>query len=905
MSARRGVGLAVRAASTSPVVSLVVVVLAAVIAFVGAAVPALLDDARTATVQKQLSTLPRTALDPTATLQGAASPDSTVGGDPWSLAEDAMAGIHRDLPLPLRTALGEPGVAVVLDGQASVPTPRVPAPSNRVEVALDPGFAARIRVVEGRMPRPTEIATEAHPVVEVVLSREASAALAWPIGQKRVLDFTDLPMTVLLVGVYDAVDHADPAWVQRPTGLHPSADQSGGEPVHLATAYASADMLGAIDVWAGVSSTTVWMPLLDDRVTGAQAAELAAQLRGFSASPQQFSVRGPGMYEQGLTFRSSAPATLQAGAARGDAMAAVATLAAVGPLAVAVVAVAMAGRMLASRRVGTVRAARARGASLRLLIVLLGAEGLVLGAVGAAAGAVLAATLVGWAGAASALVPVVVALTPAIAMPAAALSAAARTARRDLGVADRPTRRRRIVVEAALVAIAAAVVGVSLNRPVGMGLTPVLLAVPPAVFAIACVVVLRLIPPVLTAVEALAVRGRGVMALVGPARARRGRTLPIATVLAALVCVATALFAGVAIATIGSGIAQSARAQTGADLRVSGPALDDDQVSAMRAVEGVDAAAVVRGGASLPAHAKGRWATVTVFGVDPAELAAVQHGVAGALPLPAELGAGDGSGADEGSGADGGPVPAVVSEALADMLDGGTITVRGVEVQAAAHAASVAFAPTGRWLVVGSDDLTRLLGPAPNVDTVLIDVADGADAQRVAASLRSLLGDDAQVIDPAEIAARTAADPAMQAVRASLVAALAIVTLLLVLAVTMTLLRGAPTRGRMLGLLAAMGYPRGRELPLVTWEVAPPLLLALPVGIAAGFALPPLLLPAVDLAGFTGGSAAPITTPPGLAWLTVVAYLLIAAIAVAVAAAVAARMTAMIALRRIDEEIET
>jgi putative ABC transport system permease protein len=317
-------------------------------------------------------------------------------------------------------------------------------------------------------------------------------------------------------------------------------------------------------------------------------------------------------------------------------------------------------------------------------------------------------------------------------------------------------------------------------------------------------------------------------------------------------------------------------------------------------VEGVDAAAVVHGGTSLPAHAKGRWATVTVFGVDPAALAAVQHGVAGALPLPAELGAGDGSGADNE------PVPAVVSDALADMLDGGTITVHGVEVQAAAHAAGVAFAPAGRWLVVSSDDLTRLLGPAPNVDTVLIDVADGADAQRVAASLRSLLGDDAEVIDPAKIAARTAADPAMQAVRASLVAALAIVTLLLVLAVTMTLLRGAPTRGRMLGLLAAMGYPRGRELPLVAWEVAPPLLLALPVGVAAGFALPPLLLPAVDLAGFTGGSAAaPITMPPGLAWLTAAAYLLIAAIAVVVAASVAARMTAMIALRRIDEEIET
>ncbi|WEG09144.1 hypothetical protein PU630_00870 [Microbacterium horticulturae] len=894
MSGRRGLGLAVRAVATSPVVSLIVVVLAAVIAFVGAAVPSLLDDARTATVQRELHTLPRAVLDPVATLQGAASPDSTTGADPWALAEDTAAGIHRDLPSPLRRVLGAPGVSVVLDGQTAVPTPRVPAPSNRVEVALDPDLDQRIRIVKGRMPRPTDVSTAAHPVVDVVLSQEASAALAWPLGQKRVLGFSDLPMTVRLVGLYEAVDPGDPAWVQRPTGLHPSADQSGGEAVHLATAYAASDMLGAIDVWVGEASTTVWMPLLDDRVTGAQAAELAAQLRGFSASQQQFSVRGAGFYEQGLTFRSSAPTSLEAGAARGDAIAAVATLAAVGPLAVAVVAIAMAGRMLASRRVGTVRAARARGASLRLLAALLGVEGLVLGAVGAAVGAALAAILVGWTGVASTVVPVIVAVTPMIAVPAAALNAAARTARRDLGVADRPTRRRRLIVEGAVVAIAAATILVAANRPVGMGLTPVLLAVPAAVFAIGCVVVLRLIPPVLTGVEALVARGRGVMALVGPARARRGRTLPIATVLAALVCVATALFAGVSIATITSGIAQSARAQAGADLRVSAPAIDADQLAALRALKGVDAAAPVYGGAALPAHSEGTWTTVTILGVDPAELAAVQQDVAGALPLPKTL------------GASGGPVQAVASDALARMLDGDAIVVRGVEVEVAAHAESAAFAPAGLWLVVGRADAARILGPAPNVDTVLLDVADGAEAQRVAASATRLLGKGAEAVVPSEIAAQIAADPAMQAVQASLVAALAIVTLLLVLAVAMTLLRGAPARGRMLGLLAAMGYPRGRELPLVAWEVAPPLLLALPVGVAAGFTLPPLLLPAVDLARFVGGGAqAPIAAPSWLVWLTVGGYLLIAAVAVVVAAAVAARMTAMIALRRIDEEIET
>ena len=482
----RGSGL-VRAAATSPIVSLIVVVLCAVIAFAGAAVPALLDSARTATVHAALDTLPRAAMDPTATLQGAASPDSTSGGDPWALPDGTAAGIHHDLPEPLRSVLGDPEVFVVLDGQTSTPEPHEPAPSNRVEIALDPGIAGRVTITQGRLPTPTEIATVAHPVVEVALSQEASDALDWPVGQQRVLGFADLPMTVELVGVYDAVDPDDDAWALRPTGLHPSADQSGlSDPVHLATAYAAPEMLGRVGAWADQAVTTVWMPLRVGPVTGAQSARLAAQLRGFSATPQKFSVRLGSVYEPGLTFRSSAPAVLDEGGARGDAMTAVATLAAIGPLTVAIVAIAMAGRMLASRRVGTVRVARARGASVPLLAGLLGGEGLVLGIVAAALGAVGAATLVGWAGAASWAVPAVVAVTPALAVPAAALNGAARTARRDLGVADRPLRRRRLVVEAAIVVMSLAVIAVATTRP--QGLTPVLLVMPPAVFAIACVV---------------------------------------------------------------------------------------------------------------------------------------------------------------------------------------------------------------------------------------------------------------------------------------------------------------------------------------------------------------------------------------------------------------------------------
>lgn len=893
MRPARGIPLLLRAVATSPVVSLVVVVLAAGIAFAGAAVPALLDDARTATVRAAVDALPRGLIDPVATLQGAAS--TAASDDPWAPVAERTAAIHRGLPEPLRSVLGDPQTVVVLDGQTTTPVDETPVPSNRVEVAVDPGFADRIRVTEGRMPQPTDISTAPDPVVEVVMSAEASDVLQWPVGQQRALGFAGKSMTADLVGVYNAVDPDDAAWSHRPTGLHPSADQSGiADPVHLATAYVAPQLLGQIEAWADESTTTVWMPLRVDRITGAAAAEVAAQLRGFSATPQPFPVRLGSTYEPGLTFRSAAPPALADGAARGDAMAAVSTLAALGPLAVAVVAVAMAGRMLASRRVGSVRIARSRGASLTLLAGLLGLEGLLLGAVGAAAGTVVASALVGWPGATSALVPVLVVSTAAIAVPTAALSAAARTARSDLGIADVSTRRRRLLIEAAVVVIAVAVIVVATTSGPGGGLTPVVVAVSPAVFALACVVVLRLIPPVLTAVEALLKRGRGVMSLVGPAKARRGRTVPLAAVLAALVCVATALFAGIATATITAGIDASARSQTGADLRVSAPAIDADQIERVRTIDGVDAVAPVYADASLPAHSKGSWLTVTVLGIDPDELAAVQHGVTDALPLPAQL-------SDTGGG-----VSAVGSTSLADALRDDTLVIHGIDIDVVDITPKAAFAPAGRWIAVSRQNAQRLLGPAPTIGTLLIDVAASADADRVAASVTAVLGEGAEAVIPSHLAAQIAADPAVGAVRTALVASLAVVTLLLVLATAMTLLRGAPARGRMLGLMAAMGYPRGRELPLVAWEVAPPLLLALPVGIAAGFALPPLLLPAVELGRFVGGGAAPPLSVPGwLAPAVAGGFVLIAAVAVAIAAAVAARMTAMIALRRIDEEIET
>ncbi|WP_029144971.1 FtsX-like permease family protein [Microbacterium luticocti] len=881
--------MALRAACTAPFASVLVVLLVTVVAFAGAALPALLDDARTATVQRTLHSARTDTLDATAHIRGTPTAGPGTGVAVWDPMRAQLRGIHDRMPQPLRTVTAAGAGFVTLDGQTAMPLDGSARPANRITILLDPDVGARIRIVAGHLPEPDAVDPPVDQIVQVALSREAADTLAWPLGERRRLDFPSHPMTVELVGVYEARRPAESAWTHQRTGLHPDIEQVGtGDVVHLASAYAAPGLLDRLDPWLDATATTVFFPLRADRVAGTQAAVLAAQLRGFAARPQAFSgTFGPD--NSALTFLSSAPALLDAGAARGDAMTAIVTLAAIGPLTVAIAAVAMTGWMLAARRVPTVRAARARGAAIGLLAALLAGEGLALAAVGAAVGAASAAAIVGWAGASALVVPVAAVIAAAVACPLAALPAAARRARTDLGVADRPTRIRRLAIEGGVL-----VAGVAVLLAAALGsqttVAPVRLAASAAVFAIACVVVLRLVPLLLGAVEAPLARGRGVVALVGPARARRGRTLPVIPVLAALVCVATALFALVASATVASGVEATARARTGADLRVSATQIPDAAIARVRALDGVHAVAPIYADVQLPARGTAQWLTVTVYAVDPHELAAVQHDVPGAVVPPATA-------PDDA-------IPAVAAASVVDAAGSGPLVVHGVDVQLTAADSQPAYVDGARWVLVDRTYADRLVGPAPTVHTLLVDLGPEASVATVAAAVRQAVGGDAQTRTPQAEAAQIAADPALQTVRGALAGALAVAAVLFVLTISMTLLRGAPERGRMLGLLSTMGYPRRRELPLVLWEVGPALALSLVVGLGAGLALPPLLLGGVDLTRFVGGRSQPPVVLEGWMPVAVAAgFAAVAAVAVTAAAVVASRSSAAAALRRVDEEV--
>jgi putative ABC transport system permease protein len=179
----------------------------------------------------------------------------------------------------------------------------------------------------------------------------------------------------------------------------------------------------------------------------------------------------------------------------------------------------------------------------------------------------------------------------------------------------------------------------------------------------------------------------------------------------------------------------------------------------------------------------------------------------------------------------------------------------------------------------------------------------GVDPDAVADAARTIAGAGSSAATPASAAASRLEDPSLAGLQTTLLAAIAVVAALLALAIGMTLVLGAPSRERLIALLAALGFRRSRELALTVWEVAPAAALALPIGAAIGLALPFIVIPAIDLTGFVGGTEQPLVRLGGLMPLWVVlGFLGVTILALLIAALVARRVTTAGTLRSIDEE---
>jgi putative ABC transport system permease protein len=870
----RSIGLAVRSASTTPALSLFAILIVAAIAFAGSAAPGLLQEVQGAGLRYALEQTDPTQRDFGADTRGAPSAG-------WAGTIRQVDEARSVMDPSLARILGPVRVVTEMDGSEATPLdPAASKPRSQLYLRYDPQLDDRVSWVDGRRPEVADPAGDGVRPVEFGLTAEAAQVMEWELGEERLLPRPGRePQRVVLVGIYEPIDPGDPDWTHVPLALQPTRVQRGLElPLLSAVAFSAPDDLPTPRGYSDFVSTRVWYPLELAEVRAGDTPALIAAMRRFQAQTIPISVSVDTFFDDGLQFSSTSPLLLTQAVARTQAMDAMVALIASGPLVVAVMVLSLVARMLALRA------------------ALLFVEGAVLGVIGAAAGAVGGMLLGGDTGAMSRIVPVLAASTPAVALPVLGLLNARRRVRADLGTASPSLARVRLAVELTIVTIAAGAVALVLlgARSAGDGGPDPLLTVVPLLLAgVGCIIALRLTPLLLGVIERRAMSSRGLIALVGPARARRDPAVRVAPVLAVVVGVAIAVFSVAFAATVDSGIRIAAQSVVGADLRVQATFLNKEQLAAFAGIDGVSATAPVYADEQVRAELPGDDVPVTVYVIDVGELRAVQKDPESAVPLPDALTAG-------GEG----PVPVVISSDLAARAGDEPLTVDGTDVRVVGTApAQTPLGAARSWVAVDRSVADRLIDTTFSPAVVLIDLDPDADDAAVIAAARSIAGPGSLAATPASAAASRLEDPSLAGLQAALLAAIGVVAALLALAVGMTLVLGAPSRGRLLALLGALGFRRSRELALIVWEVAPAVALALPIGAAIGLTLPYLVIPAVDLTGFVGGTEQPLVRLGGLFPLWVVlGFLGVTVLAVLIAALVARRVTAAGTLRSIDEE---
>lgn len=887
----------IRGSFTTPTLSLFLVGVIAALSYFGVAAPGLLDDGRTATIQRAVASLPDLSRWPSATTPGLPAFDATSGTESgvWDTALAAADDKRQEQPEPLRSLLGTPRVTVMVDPLPTTdedPNRVAPVPRNRVGLVSDPGLVDRADLVEGRLPEFTDPADG----IEIVLTETVAEQLGWQAGTERRWDDTSLTLT----GVVAPSGRDDGDWAFISGSVDPLVEvDASGNRILVVAGFMHVDKAAALVDRVRDMKITAWMPFDSAAIDAATAGKAAAQLRLLAADPAEIPMYDSTFYNRGLPFGSSLPQAIGAGIVRGDAMAAVATVAAVGPIAVALVVLALVGRLIAVRRVVSIRVLRARGASTARLVALLSGEGAALGVLGAAIGAGAALARPGWAGAWVLLVPAVLAAVPAVVVPWAALTDAERRGRRDLGATSR-TGQGRAALEVLILVVTVMLAVLIVVRGGTGGVDPLLLALPVFLGASGSILTLRLLPALLRFAERRGTRRTSLAALLGPARARRDPVMRTAPVLGVVVGLGVAVFSVAFAATVSGGIARSAAIGVGADVRVDAAYIAGGGADRVAGLDGVAALAALRGDVTVDASAGAQTARAHVYTVDREEFVAVQRDSATALPLPAALA----ESAEEA-------VPVVVSEKLLeclgiDDLEELSFELAGMPVRVVGTAPSqVPFGAAEQWVIVEAANAATLGTQDTGLSQLYLALEPGADPDNVGAAAVDMLGGDAAFETRSRVAAVYAEDPAFGIVQGTLLAASAIVAVLLAVGVIATLVLGAPSRAQMLAVLRSLGNPHRAARRLVTWEVGPALLLALPFGASAGVAMAWLVIPQLDLRGFVGGSAQPpVVLGGGWQVLVVAGFVLVAVVAVVAATALASRLGTASAIRADDERAQ-
>lgn len=851
-------------------------------------------------------------------------PGNVGGGMPtepdWAPFLANLDTVRTEAPEPLRSVMGAPRFHVTsADPGYTDPVPSSQLSEAKVFLRAATDLADHAELAEGRWPGATPApmfdddlqfpggpAVQA-PAFEVAVSQAVADTYGWELGGRYdtlggsgVVALAERYPNLVVTGIFETGDPDADYWLHHGLAARASVINDPNQGL-LATAAAYVDPAMMTPLTLGNAETRVWYPVRTDSVTAAEVPLLLAQANGQSA--QTFLVpAGPGdpapMQLRPSTRLSEILERLLAQRTGVDAI--VAVLAA-GPLGATVAVLALGARLVVDRRRSALALLRARGASGAQLRLLMGGEGLVVGLGSAGAGFAAGLALSTSLGLDAPVTVNQVALTLAAGLaPAAALTLATspaglRTTRADL--APRSRSRVRWMIEVLVVAGAALAGWLLLSRGVvagsgaGSGVDPLVAAAPLLVSLALTLLAVRAYPWLALAVERALAPRRDLVPFLGAARATRDPAGGPVPAVALVLAVAVAATSAVLYSTISGGVVREAWRATGADLRISGPIIDEPAVAQLAALDGVRAVTAVGDVGDAILRSSSSSPRAELYTVDAAALTIAQEEVAGSPETLGELTRRAGSGGPEDA------VPVILNQAAAGpgVGPGSTgITLATQEGSVPVHVVDVVDElpglPAGRALVLAdAERVAAGTGDISYARLALVGLADGADRAAVTAEISRLLPTSV-VDDPDQEAATLLAAPVSAGLVVAFVLAVLLAGLLCAAAVVMTLMLAAPARARLLAVLQTLGLSPRQGRGLVGWEIGPWAVVALVVGAVLGIVVPSLVLAAVDVTALTGGPTQPgAQYDPLLLGAAAAGFVAVVLAAVGVAAALSRR----------------
>ncbi|GAA3199476.1 ABC transporter permease [Microbacterium terregens] len=759
-------------------------------------------------------------------------------------------------------------------------------------LAFDPGYRDRIDIVDGRLPEPAAPAG----AIEIVLSVRSAEEMFWPVGETRTVVGLAGPKDYLLTGVFEPREPRADYWPHVPSVVIPQIFWEGDGPIFVTgTAYVDPALLGLAGEFRGGASTRTWFPVTAGSVQSDDAEQVAAALRKLTAVSHSVGTASAGPGILGLRYEADVADEIEIALAQQNATLSVITMLFAGPVGVAAAVLLLGCRLILEGRRASVRLLSARGASAGQLRGVLGVEGAVSGVLpailGAAAASVGVLLISGAVPAPIGFVPAaLIALAPVGILMTLAPSAADRPARADLG---RRASRVRLLGEGLVAALAAAALILLLIRGYSDRVDLLLAATPLLLALVACLLTLRLYPLPLRVVFSRARARAGLDAFLGAARALREPRTGLTPVLALVVGVSVAVSSAVLLSVLDVGVADAARAQIGADVRITGGLFNDEKLDRIAEIDGVAGVTGISGATPATLDIAGLTGGTSVFVVDSEALRTVQGDGPGMLPPDVSL-----------VGAAGAPVPLLSSSGTAEEI--GSVDEVGLGgVAAEVVGVSRGPVPIGEredWVAIDQSYAADTLGRDPNDRTVLVRLDDGVGGRDVEAQLRKVLGSTPRIDTAVDAAARVRSGPSVQGVRWALLVATALAALLSALAIVMTLALAAGPRAHTLALLRTLGAPSRSASSLSLWEIGPPATAAVIGGTVFGALVPLVVMAGVDLSPFTGSTLPPgYALDPAILARTLGGFVVAAAALTALALFISRRVRAA-AVLRIEEE---